>query len=74
MLPNLSDRTRLLLELDKPPSEGMDKEAAVRTLRDHRLIYKALQKGDQETAVKELHHQLIRGRELLVEQMSKNNE
>jgi DNA-binding GntR family transcriptional regulator len=73
MLPNLSDRTRLLLELDKHPSEGMDKEAAVRTLRDHRLIYEALQKGDQETAVKELHHQLIRGRELLVEQMSKND-
>jgi DNA-binding GntR family transcriptional regulator len=74
MLPNLSDRTRLLLELDKPPSEGMDKEAAGRTLRDHRLIYEALQKGDQETAVKELHRQLIRGRELLVEQMSVNDE
>jgi DNA-binding GntR family transcriptional regulator len=71
LLPNLSDRTRLLLELNTPPSEGMDKAAALRALQDHRRIYEALRKGDQEAAVQELRHQLIRGRENLVAQMIK---
>ena len=70
MLPNLSDRTRLLLELQKFVRR-MDKEAAVRALHDHTRVYEALQEGDLETAVQELRHQLIRGREELVEKMSK---
>ena len=71
MLPNLSDRTRLLLELQISPSEGMDKETAMRALHDHTRVYEALQEGDQETAVQELRHQLIRGRDELVEKMRK---
>ena len=71
MLPNLSDRTRLLLELNTPPSDGMDKEAALRALRDHRFIYEALLEGNQEIAVQELRRQLINGREHLMSQMNK---
>ena len=32
MLPNLSDRTRLVLELNRPPTEGIDRAAALRGL------------------------------------------
>ena len=71
MLPNLSDRTRLLLELNTPPSERMDKAAALRILQDHRRIYEALLEGNQETAVQELRQQLFRGRDQLMEKMSK---
>ena len=71
MLPNLSDRTRLLLELNTPPSEGMDKAAALRGLQGHRRIFEALWQGNPEVAVQELHHELTRGKERLVEQMTK---
>ncbi|TFG68757.1 MAG: GntR family transcriptional regulator [Anaerolineales bacterium] len=71
MLPNLSDRTRLLLELNTPTSEGMDRTTALRILQDHRRIYEALRDGNREAAVQELRHQLIRWREKLVEKMSK---
>lgn len=71
MLPNLSDRTRLLLELNRPPSAGMDKEAALRGLRGHKRIFEALQEGDADAAAQELRHELTRGKERLVEQMIK---
>lgn len=71
MLPSLSDRTRLLLELNTPPSEGMDKTAALRGLEGHWRIFKALRAGNAEVAVQELRHELTRGKERLVEQMTK---
>jgi DNA-binding GntR family transcriptional regulator len=71
MLPNLSDRTRLLLELNTPPSEGMDRAAALRGLQGHRRVFDSLQKGDQEAAVQALRGELIRGKERLMKQMSK---
>ena len=74
MLPNLSDRTRLLLELNTPPSEKMDKAAALRVLQDHRRIYEALREGNQETAIQEIHHQLTRGKEHLVARMMEREE
>ena len=69
MLPNLSDRTRLLLELNTPPSEGMDKEAALRGLQGHRRIFEALREGNEDEAVQELRSELTRGKERLMEQM-----
>ena len=69
MLPNLSDRTRLLLELNTPPSKGMDKAAALRGLQGHKRIFKALREGNAEVAVQELRHELTRGKERLVQQM-----
>lgn len=71
MLPNLSDRTRLLLELNTPLSEGMDKEAALRGLQGHRHIFEALREGNTDVAVQELRHELTRGKDRLVEQMTK---
>ena len=71
MLPNLSDRTHLLLELNRPPSEGIDKEAALRGLRGHKRIFEALREGNANAAVQELRHELTRGKERLVEQMLK---
>ena len=71
MLPNLSDRTRLLLELNRPPSEGMDKKAALRSLQGHRRIFEALREGNPEAAVQELRRELTRGKVGLVEQMIK---
>ena len=71
MLPNLSDRTRLLLELNTPPSEGMNKAAALRRLQGHRRIFEALREGNADAAVQELRRELTRGKERLVEQMTK---
>ena len=71
MLPNLSDRTRLLLELNSPPSEGMDKEAALRGLQGHKRIFEALREGNADAAGQELRRELTRGKERLVEQMIK---
>ncbi len=71
MLPNLSDRTRLLLELNRPPSEGMDKAAALRGLQGHKRIFEALRAGNADAAVQELRRELTRGKERLVEQMTK---
>jgi len=71
MLPNLSDRTRLLLELNRPPSEGMDKAAALRGLQGHTRIFDALRKGDRDAAAQELRRELTRGKERLVAQMTK---
>ena len=71
MLPNLSDRTRLLLELNTPPSKGMDKEAALRGLQGHQRIFEALREGNAEAAVQELRSELTRGKERLVKQLMK---
>ncbi|MEM7133401.1 MAG: GntR family transcriptional regulator [Chloroflexota bacterium] len=71
MLPNLSDRTRLLLELNTPPSEGMDKAAALRGLQGHKRIFEALRDGNADVAVQELRRELTRGKERLVGQMTK---
>ena len=72
MLPNLSDRTRLLLELNTPQSEGMNKEAALRGLQGHRSVFDALQKGNCEAVAQVLRSELTRGKERLVEQMTKS--
>jgi len=71
MLPNLSARTRLLLELNTPLSEGIDREAALRGLQGHRRVFEALREGDADAAVHELRHELTRGKERLVVQMTK---
>ena len=56
-LPSLSDRTRLLLELNRPPSEGTDRAAALRGLQGHRRIFEALREGKPEEAAQELRHE-----------------
>ncbi|MFZ1755494.1 MAG: GntR family transcriptional regulator [Caldilineaceae bacterium] len=71
MLPNLSARTRLLLELNSPLSKGMDREAALRGLQGHRRIFEALREGDADTAAQELRHELTRGKDRLVVQMTR---
>lgn len=71
MLPGLSDRTRLVLELNTPPLAGLDRTAALRGLQGHRRIFDALQKGAPKTAALELRHELTRGKEHLIEQMRK---
>jgi len=74
MLPSLSDRTQLLLELNRPPSEVLDDAVILRGLRDHKRIYESLRAGDQEAAIQELHRQLIRGKEQLVARMMEREE
>ena len=74
MLPNLSDRTRLLLEINRPPSEVIDNAVVLRGFRGHKRIYESLREGDQEAAVQELHRQLTRGKEHLVERMKKRED
>lgn len=71
MLPGLSDRTRLVLELNTPPSAELDRAAALRGLQGHQRIFDALQADDPTTAALELRHELTRGKEHLVEQMWK---
>ena len=71
MLPNLSDRTRVLLELITPASEGMDKDAALRGLEGHRGVLDALREGNCKAAARILRRELTRGRRLLVERMAK---
>lgn len=71
MLPNLSDGTRLLLELNTPPSEGMDTDAALRGPQGHKRIFEALREGNAGVAVQELRRELTRGKERLVDQMTK---
>lgn len=74
MLPNLSDRTRLLLEINRPPSEEIDNAALLRGFHGHKRIFESLREGDQELAVQELHCQLTRGKEQLVARMMKRED
>lgn len=71
MLPGLSDRTQLVLELNEPPSEAIDRPAAMRGLEGHRRVYEALRAGKPDVAALELRYELTRGKERLVEQMMK---
>ena len=74
MLPSLSDRTQMLLEINRPPSEVLEDEVILRGLRDHKRIYEALRARDQEAAIQELHRQLIRGKEQLIARMMKRED
>ena len=72
MLPTLSDRTRLLIELNAPRrSEQMGHEAALRGLQGHQRILKSLRDGNQEAAAQALRHELTSGKEHALERMSK---
>ena len=74
MLPSLSDRTQMLLEINRPPSEVLEDEVILRGLRDHKRIYESLRARDQEAAIQELHRQLIRGKEQLIARMMKRED
>jgi DNA-binding GntR family transcriptional regulator len=69
MLPGLSDRTQLVLELNEPPSAAIDRPAAIRGLEGHRRVFEALRAGKPDVAAQELHRELTRGKERLVKQM-----
>lgn len=71
MLPGLSDRTSLVIELNMPPSGAIDREAAIRGLEGHRRIYEALRAGKPDVAALELRYELTRGKERLVVQMAR---
>jgi DNA-binding GntR family transcriptional regulator len=70
MLPTLSDRTRLLLELNPPRSGEMLHGDLLRGLRGHQRILEALLEGDQEHAAQALRDELTSGRERVLEQMA----
>jgi DNA-binding GntR family transcriptional regulator len=71
MLPTLSDRARLLIELNVPSrSERMDREAALRGLHGHQRILESLRAGDQEGAAQALRRELTGGREHLLQRMA----
>jgi len=69
MLPTLSDRTRLLIELNAPRTEEMDLEAALRGLQGHQRILESLREGNQEAAAQALRRELTGGKEHLLERM-----
>ena len=71
MLPTLSDRTRLLLELNPPRSGRMLHEDLLRGLRGHQRILEALRQGDKERAAQALRRELTNGKENVLEQMTK---
>jgi len=67
MLPTLSDRTRLLLEMDPPkPEVPIDRTAA----QGHQRILEALREGDGDKAAKALKWQLNKGKKHLLERVS----
>lgn len=74
LLPSLSDRTQLLLEINRPLSEILDDAVILRGLRDHQRIYESLLDRDREAAVQEIHRQLTRGKEQLVARIMKQEE
>ncbi|TFG73301.1 MAG: GntR family transcriptional regulator [Anaerolineales bacterium] len=74
MLPSLSDRTRLLLEINRPPSEVIDNAALLRGFQGHKRIYELLRAGDQEAAMQELRRELTRGKGQLVARMMKRED
>ena len=69
MLPTLSDRTRLLLELNAPLPEERDPEAALRGLQGHRRILESLQDGNCEAAAQALRRELTLAKEHLLRRM-----
>ena len=69
MLPTLSDRTRLLIELNVPPEKEMDAAAAWRGLQGHQRILQALRDRDQEAAAQALRRELTGGKEHLLARM-----
>ena len=71
MLPTLSDRTRLLLELNAPRSGKTLHEDLLRGLRGHQRILEALREGNQEHAAQALRRELTSGKEHVLEQMVK---
>jgi DNA-binding GntR family transcriptional regulator len=71
MLPTLSDRTRLLLELNAPGSGQTLHEDLLRGLRGHQRILEALRQGNQERAAQALRSELTSGKEAVLEQMAK---
>ena len=71
MLPTLSDRTRLLLELNAPRPEERDREAALRGLQGHRRILESLQDGDAEAAAQALRRELTLAKEHLLKRMDR---
>ena len=74
MLPSLSDRTRLLMEINRPPSEDLDNAALLRGYQGHKRIYELLRAGDEKAAMQELRRELTRGKEHLVARMMKREE
>jgi DNA-binding GntR family transcriptional regulator len=71
MLPTLSDRTRLLIELNVPSqSDRLDREAALRGLQGHRRILESLRAGDPQGAVTALRRELTGGKEHVLERMA----
>lgn len=71
MLPTLSDRTRLLLELNAPRPEGINQEAALRGLQGHRYILESLQDGNPEAAAQALRRELTNAKEHLLQRMAR---
>ena len=71
MLPTLSDRTRLLIELNAPRQAAMDQEAALRGLQGHQRILESLQERNQEAAALALRRELTNGKEHLLKRMSR---
>jgi len=69
MLPTLSDRTRLLIELNVPREKEMDAAAAWRGLQGHQRILQALRDRDQEAAAQALRRELTGGKEHLLARM-----
>lgn len=69
MLPTLSDRTRLLIELNLPREQEMDPAAAWRGLQGHQRILQALRDRDQEAAAQALRRELTGGKEHLLARM-----
>jgi DNA-binding GntR family transcriptional regulator len=68
MLPTLSDRTRLLLEMDPPkPEVPIDRTAA----QGHQRILEALREGDEDKAAKALRWQLLKGKKHLLDRFSR---
>jgi DNA-binding GntR family transcriptional regulator len=71
MLPTLSDRTRLLIELNVPrQSRQVDQAAALRGLQGHQRILESLQDGNPEAAARALRRELASGKEHLLERMA----
>lgn len=74
MLPTLSDRTRLLLELSRSrqqaPQKGSESDRGKLGLWGHRRILNALRDRNEVQAVLELRQELTSGKERVLKQMS----
>jgi DNA-binding GntR family transcriptional regulator len=70
MLPTLSDRTRLLIELNAPRQQAMDPGAALRGLQGHQRILESLRDRNPEAAALALRRELTGGKEHLLKRMS----